>query len=105
MTPPDVPRLLRGGGWLISSWLCCSAARHRCQAVSTPDSVGFRVVCLPREAKPAPIVSRGGAWCNSFPWKMRSSFRSCYRPHRADDLDGFRVVCLHPTPQDFVWLP
>jgi formylglycine-generating enzyme required for sulfatase activity len=105
MTALDALRMLRGGSWGDFPRFCRSALRDRLgQAVCTFDAIGFRVVCLPREAKPAPIVSRGGAWCNSFLWRTRSAYRDCRWPHRADDLDGFRVVCLHPTPQDFTWL-
>jgi|GEM_PF-3627026 len=44
------------------------------------------------------------------PWYFLSwiSFRSAYRDHSLpghhSDCIGFRVVCLHATPQDFTWL-
>jgi formylglycine-generating enzyme required for sulfatase activity/uncharacterized caspase-like protein len=44
----DKQRLLRGGSWLSSPWLCRSACRGLNQPGNADDVVGFRVVCLPQ---------------------------------------------------------
>jgi formylglycine-generating enzyme required for sulfatase activity len=91
---------LRGGSWYLGPRPSRTADRRLSRPTRAVGDIGFRVVCLPQEAKPAPVVSRGGAWCNYFPpmsssaWKMRSKARHYCRAHRADDIDGFRVVCL-----------
>jgi formylglycine-generating enzyme required for sulfatase activity len=60
MTTPDSPRVLRGGGWLISPPYCRSSFRYRdlsFRCRDQPDDyvdnfIGFRVVRFPRGEAP-----------------------------------------------------
>ena len=46
----DAERLLRGGSWVDSPWICRSAYRVRNHPVYRGMSVGFRVCCLPQDS-------------------------------------------------------
>jgi formylglycine-generating enzyme required for sulfatase activity len=60
MTALNTPRLLRGGGWLISPPYCRSSFRYRDLSFryrDQPDDyvdnfIGFRVVRVPRKEAP-----------------------------------------------------
>ena len=41
----DARRVIRGGSWLVSPWLCRSATRSGCYPHGASSSFGFRLVC------------------------------------------------------------
>jgi len=95
----------RGGLWLFRNAQrgARSAYRSLERPSGTNEYTGFRVVCLPREARPTQVAIRGGShvrlnypWCRST-W-CRSACRGvCHSPDYADDDIGFRVICLPPS--------
>jgi formylglycine-generating enzyme required for sulfatase activity len=94
---------LRGGSWDFGSRHCRSAHRFYVEPDEPIDNIGFRVVCLPQEAKPAQVAIRGGSharlnhpWCRST-WCRSACRVVCHSPDYADDDIGFRVICLPPT--------
>jgi formylglycine-generating enzyme required for sulfatase activity len=98
MTILNTPRLLRGGSWLNYPRYRRSAHRSRGLPDDANFYLGFRVVCLPREASTARHYSsmRGGSWFN-YPWDCRLVCRGISRPDYAEDDIGFRVICLPPS--------
>jgi hypothetical protein len=71
-----------------------SKARHYCRPHRADDIDGFRVVCLPLEAKPTQVAIRGGSHAQlNYSWYLSAWCRSAYA---YDDI-GFRVACLPPT--------
>jgi formylglycine-generating enzyme required for sulfatase activity len=52
LPPPDSPRMLRGGSSDFISRYCCSTYREHGRPDRASHTIGFRVVCLPREVTP-----------------------------------------------------
>jgi formylglycine-generating enzyme required for sulfatase activity len=96
MTPPDALQVVRGGSWDDNPGDCRSAHRDLNQPVNAVSNIGFRVVCLPREAPPRMLL-RGGCWLIN-PSYCRSARRDHDQPGSASSYLGFRVVCLPPSP-------
>jgi formylglycine-generating enzyme required for sulfatase activity len=89
----------RGGLWLFRNAQRGARLAYRSleQSNSTNECTGFRVACLPPEAKPVLLALRGGSYAKFGYPLCRSTCRVVSRPDFTDDGIGFRVICLPPS--------